>query len=78
MNNDTIAGNWKQLIGDIQKQWGKLTDDHLTQINGSRKKLAGVLQENYGIAQEAAETQISDWENTRRKMAEVVVQKGSK
>lgn len=78
MNNDTIAGNWKQLMGDIQKQWGKLTDDHLTQVSGSRKKLAGVLQKNYGIAQEAAETQISDWENTRRKMAEGLVKKGFK
>ena len=41
MNNDTIAGNWKQLMGDIQKQWARLTSDHLEQIEGSRKKLAG-------------------------------------
>lgn len=78
MNNDTIAGNWKQLMGDIQKQWARLTSDHLEQIEGSRKKLAGALQENYGIALETAEKQISDWENTRRKMANGAVQKGSK
>jgi len=78
MNKDTIQGNWKQLIGDIQKQWGKLTDDHLTQIEGSRKKLSGALQENYGIAQEAAETQISEWESTRRKMTGSIVQKETK
>lgn len=77
MNNDTIAGNWKQLMGDIQKQWARLTSDHLGRIEGSRKKLAGALQENYGIAQEAAEKQISDWENTRRKMTEKLSQKGS-
>ena len=78
MNNDTIAGNWKQLMGDIQKQWGKLTDDHLTQVEGSRKKLAGELQENYGIALDAAEKQISDWETTREQMTDKLFQKGSK
>ena len=78
MNNDTIAGNWKQLMGDIQKQWGKLTDDHLTQVSGSRKKLAGALQENYGIALDAAEKQISDWETTRKAMTDKLFQKGSK
>lgn len=78
MNNDRIAGNWKQLMGDIQKQWPKLTNDHLVQIEGSSKKLAGTLQENYGIAQEAAEKQISDWEIARKKAADKLSQKGSK
>lgn len=78
MNNDTIAGNWKQLMGDIQKQWGKLTDDQLSQVNGNRKKLAGVLQENYGIALDAAEKQISDWETTRKTVTGKLFQKGSK
>lgn len=78
MNNDTIEGNWKQLMGDIQKQWGKLTDDHLTQVEGSRKKLAGALQENYGIALDAAEKQISDWETARKKMTDKLFQKESK
>lgn len=78
MNSDTIKGNWKELMGDIQKQWGKLTDDHLTQVEGSRKKLAGVLQQNYGIALEAAEKQISDWETTRKQMTDKLFQKDSK
>lgn len=78
MNNDTITGNWKQVMGDIQKQWGKLTDDHLAQISGSRRKLTGVLQENYGIALEAAEKQISDWETTRKQMTDKLSQKESK
>lgn len=78
MNNDTIAGNWKQLMGDIQKQWGKLTNDHLSQVNGNRKKLAGVLQENYGIALDAAEKQISDWETTRKTVTDKLFEKGSK
>lgn len=70
MDSDTIEGNWKQLMGNIQKQWGKLTDDHLTQVNGSREKLTGTIQENYGVAREEAEKQISDWEEKSRSNAD--------
>ena len=31
MNWDRIEGNWKQLKGRVQAQWGKLTDDQLKQ-----------------------------------------------
>ena len=27
MNWDQIEGRWKQLTGDVKKQWGRLTDD---------------------------------------------------
>jgi len=66
MNNDIIAGNWKQLKGDVQKTWGKLTDDQLDQVEGSREKLNGILQEQYGIAKDEAEKQIQEFE---RRMA---------
>ena len=36
MNWDRIEGNWKQLRGKVQQQWGKLTDDDLTTIQGRR------------------------------------------
>lgn len=78
MNSDTIEGNWKQLTGDIQKQWGKLTDDHLTQIEGSRKKLAGTIQEHYGVAREEAEKQVSDWEKSREKAMDSLSRRNSK
>ena len=32
MNEDTIAGNWKQFKGKVKEQWGKLTDDDLDVI----------------------------------------------
>lgn len=63
MNNDIIKGKWKQLSGQIQKQWGKLTDDDLTVAEGTRDYLAGKLQERYGIAKDEAETQIRDFES---------------
>jgi uncharacterized protein YjbJ (UPF0337 family) len=62
MNWDRIEGNWKQLKGQAQTQWGKLTDDDFTVIAGKREQLAGKLQERYGMAKDVAEQQVSDWE----------------
>ena len=62
MNWDRAAGEWKQLKGKVKQQWGKLTDDDLTYINGHRDQLLGRVQERYGIAKDQAEKQIKDWE----------------
>jgi uncharacterized protein YjbJ (UPF0337 family) len=61
MNWDTIKGNWKQMVGSAKTQWGKLTDDDLTVIEGQRDKLVGRIQERYGIAKDEAERQVDDW-----------------
>lgn len=55
MNKDIFEGKWKQFKGEIQTKWGKLTDDDLDQINGDVDKLAGKLQENYGLSREQVE-----------------------
>jgi uncharacterized protein YjbJ (UPF0337 family) len=62
MNHDTISGQWKQLGGQIKKQWGKLTDDDLKVVEGNAQMLAGRLQERYGIAREEAERQVSEFQ----------------
>jgi len=58
MNWEQIEGKWKEVAGGIKAQWGKITDDELTVINGKREKLAGILQKKYGMAKEAAEDEI--------------------
>jgi uncharacterized protein YjbJ (UPF0337 family) len=55
MNKDIIEGNWEQVKGTVKKQWGKLTNDHLDEIEGNRQKLAGRIQELYGISSEEAQ-----------------------
>ena len=37
MNKETLKGQWKQLKGQVRKQWGKLTDDDLDQIHGDAR-----------------------------------------
>ena len=62
MNEDTIAGNWKQFKGKVKEQWGKLTDDDYDVIAGKRDQLAGKIQERYGVGKDEAEKQVKDWE----------------
>ena len=61
MNWETIEGKWKQLRGSVKQKWGKLTDDDLNYISGSRDKFVGRLQERYGIAKEEAQRQADEW-----------------
>ena len=61
MNWDSIEGNWKQLKGKVREHWGRLTDDEFDTIAGKRDKLAGSLQNSYGIAKDEAEKQIEDF-----------------
>jgi uncharacterized protein YjbJ (UPF0337 family) len=64
MNWDQIAGKWSQMKGDIRAKWGQLTDDDLAVIAGSKEKLAGLIQERYGIAKEESHRQIDEWLKT--------------
>ena len=61
MNKDTIEGNWKQLKGQVQARWGKLTDDDLTMAAGNTEILRGKIQERYGIAREEAQKQLDEF-----------------
>ncbi|MEM9638801.1 MAG: CsbD family protein [Pseudomonadota bacterium] len=58
MNWDIIKGNWKQMKGHVQSKWGELTDDEIDQAEGDRERLAGLIQERYGVAKDEAERQI--------------------
>ncbi len=63
MNVDTLKGKWKQIKGQAKKKWGKLTDDDLDKMEGSRDELVGKIQERYGKTREAAEKEVDAWEN---------------
>ncbi|KAF1685983.1 hypothetical protein B1992_09765 [Pseudoxanthomonas broegbernensis] len=62
MNRDIIAGNWKQLKGQIQAKWGDLTDDVFDVAAGDAKYLAGKLQERYGWERDRAEKEVTEFE----------------
>jgi len=64
MNQDRIAGQWKQLSGKMKEKWGKLTDDDLRQAEGNTEYLTGRIQERYGIARDVAEKQVKEFSKT--------------
>jgi uncharacterized protein YjbJ (UPF0337 family) len=61
MNWDQLQGKWKQVKGSVKQQWGKLTDDDLDYMSGSRDRFVGRLQERYGIAKEEAQKKADAW-----------------
>jgi len=61
MDWNRVEGNWKQAKGKVKEQWGKLTDDDLTAINGRRDQLEGKIQERYGIAKDQVRKDVDDW-----------------
>lgn len=64
MNWDIANGQWKQFRGQVQEQWGKLTNDDLDQIEGKRDQLLGAVQKRYGIARDEAEHQVKKFESS--------------
>lgn len=61
MNNDQIAGKWKQMKGEAKIMWGKFTDDELDIAEGHKDKLAGMVQERYGRTKEEAQREVDDF-----------------
>jgi uncharacterized protein YjbJ (UPF0337 family) len=63
-NWDTVKGQWHQWKGEAKRQWGKLTDDDLTRIEGDYEKLVGLLQKQYGYSRSRAEQEIGSFSRT--------------
>ncbi len=49
---DKIKGNWNQLKGKIKQEYGNLTDDDLTYVEGQEDELVGRIQEKSGKTKE--------------------------
>jgi uncharacterized protein YjbJ (UPF0337 family) len=61
MYEDVLKGKWKEIKGGVKEKWGKLTDDDLTQVEGNKDKLLGILQQKYGYAKDKAEKEYMDF-----------------
>ncbi len=55
MNQDILAGKWKEMKGRVKEQWGKFTDDDLDRAEGKAEQLVGLLQQRYGYSKEKAQ-----------------------
>jgi uncharacterized protein YjbJ (UPF0337 family) len=61
LNKDIAKGKWKQFAGRAKETWGKLTDDEITESEGNAERLAGKVQERYGVTREEARKQVNEF-----------------
>ena len=61
LNENIVGGKWKMVKGEIQKTWGKLTDDELEQTRGNISQLTGLVQKRYGENQEKVLARINEF-----------------
>ena len=54
--------NWKQIQTQARQRWSDLTQDDLSQAEGSRDYLLSTVQKRCGISRDQAEQQVSDFE----------------
>ena len=61
LNEDTLKGKWNEAKGEIQKMWGKLTDDDMDQAKGQLTALKGIIQQHYGESKESVQNKLNDY-----------------
>lgn len=61
MEWNQIEENWEPLKSRLKKKWGRLTEEDLELIAGSRDQLGLKLQERYGFADEHVQKELDDW-----------------
>ena len=61
MNSDRLIGKWEQLKGEVKQQWGKLTDDDVTTLDGKTDSLIGKIHERYGHAKDVIAREVGEW-----------------
>ncbi len=59
-NSNIIKGKWLEFKGNIQKTWGKLTDDELEKTKGDVKAIGGLIQQRYGETQDSYDRKLED------------------
>ena len=66
MNKDILKGKLEQVKGEVQKEWGKLTDNDLDLMGGDVKILLGKLQEKYGLTLEEAKKRLQEYQQHKQ------------
>ena len=57
---ETFKGNWNIIKGRLKQEYGELTDNDLTYVEGQEEELIGRLQKRTGRARKEIERVIND------------------
>lgn len=60
LNQNVLKGKWTEIKGEVQKAWGKLTNDELEQTKGDLTAIKGLIQQKYGKTQDDYQAKLTD------------------
>jgi len=63
MRWDRIKQGWHHLTPHICSRWGLLSEPEVQAMDGRREALARAISERYALPPDAAEWQVSAWQN---------------
>ncbi len=61
MSDLNLKGNWNELKGKLKQEYGELTDDDLTYVEGKEDELIGNLQKKLNKTREEIASEIKKW-----------------
>lgn len=61
MNQEQFERSWEHLKGDLKKQWGKLTEEDLLQVEGDQDKFNTAIHKRYGEMKELVSRWVDQW-----------------
>ena len=66
MDWNLVENNWTHFQEKVKGRWSRLSGDRLHAVGGKRGQLVGIVQQVYGITEEAAELQVQEFELRNR------------
>ena len=61
LNKDIMVGRWEKLKSKVKQRWGRLSDEHLDQINGHYDELTHLVRQRYGYTKEKARQEVDEF-----------------
>jgi uncharacterized protein YjbJ (UPF0337 family) len=58
---DYLQTNWRNLKSKLRLRWRKISEEDITQIDGSTEELVRLLRQRYGYGKAQAEIEIHRW-----------------
>jgi uncharacterized protein YjbJ (UPF0337 family) len=55
---DSAKASWLEVKGTVKQKWGKLTDNDLMEIDGSRERLEGKIASLYNMQREEVKKEV--------------------
>lgn len=79
MNRHILRGKYREVRGGVRREWGRLTHNDLTKMEGELDRMVGLLQKRYGYTQERAAKELERFveqygERTRAALSEPLEQ----